>query len=283
MLIIKELFESIKAIFITTNGNISLAGKIVWSILIALVAIIIVKLLDKVINRKLINDTIAKNNSRVGTAATVAKSFAKVFVYVLAILLILDNMGVNTRSILAVAGIGGLTIAFAAQSIVKDVINGAFLLFENQFDIGDWVEIKGKTGTVLGMGLRTTKLQDFAGQIHMIPNGQIDIVTNHSKNNMKAVVDIGLKNTVEVDEVLKLLESGLEDDKIFVSKPVILGIIKVDEFSYTLRIIAIARPGNQWAAERLIRMQVLSILQEHNLVNQIINIEEIRKKKDGKI
>lgn len=283
MFTIEELFESIKTIFITTNGNISLVGKIVWSIVIAFFAIVLVKLLDKVINRKLIDETIAKNNSRVGTAATVAKSFAKVFVYVLAILFILEIMGINTRSILAVAGIGGLTIAFAAQSIVKDVINGAFLLFENQYDIGDWVEIKGKSGTVIGMGLRTTKLQDFAGQIHMIPNGQIDIVTNHSKNNMKAIVDIGLKNTVEVDEVLDLLENGLKEEEIFVAKPMIWGIMKVDEFSYTLRIIAIARPGNQWAAERLIRLQVISILQEHNLVNQIINIEEIRKSKDGEI
>lgn len=283
MFTIEELFESIKTIFITTNGNISLVGKIVWSIVIAFFAIVLVKLLDKVINRKLIDETIAKNNSRVGTAATVAKSFAKVFVYVLAILFILDIMGINTRSILAVAGIGGLTIAFAAQSIVKDVINGAFLLFENQYDIGDWVEIKGKSGTVISMGLRTTKLQDFAGQIHMIPNGQIDIVTNHSKNNMKAIVDIGLKNTVEVDEVLDLLENGLKEEEIFVAKPMIWGIMKVDEFSYTLRIIAIARPGNQWAAERLIRLQVISILQEHNLVNQIINIEEIRKSKDGEI
>lgn len=283
MFTIEELFESIKTIFITTNGNISLVGKIVWSIVIAFFAIVLVKLLDKVINRKLIDETIAKNNSRVGTAATVAKSFAKVFVYVLAILFILEIMGINTRSILAVAGIGGLTIAFAAQSIVKDVINGAFLLFENQYDIGDWVEIKGKSGTVIGMGLRTTKLQDFAGQIHMIPNGQIDIVTNHSKNNMKAIVDIGLKNTVEVDEVLDLLENGLKEEEIFVAKPMIWGIMKVDEFSYTLRIIAIARPGNQWAAERLIRLQVISILQKHNLVNQIINIEEIRKSKDGEI
>lgn len=283
MFTIEELFESIKTIFITTNGNISLVGKIVWSIVIAFFAIVLVKLLDKVINRKLIDETIAKNNSRVGTAATVAKSFAKVFVYVLAILFILDIMGINTRSILAVAGIGGVTIAFAAQSIVKDVINGAFLLFENQYDIGDWVEIKGKSGTVISMGLRTTKLQDFAGQIHMIPNGQIDIVTNHSKNNMKAIVDIGLKNTVEVDEVLDLLENGLKEEEIFVAKPMIWGIMKVDEFSYTLRIIAIARPGNQWAAERLIRLQVISILQEHNLVNQIINIEEIRKSKDGEI
>lgn len=283
MFTIEELFESIKTIFITTNGNISLVGKIVWSIVIAFFAIVLVKFLDRIINKRLIDETIAKSNSRVGTAVTVANSFAKVFVYVFAILFILDIMGVNTRSILAVAGIGGLTIAFAAQSIVKDVINGAFLLFENQFDIGDWVEIKGKTGTVMGMGLRTTKLQDFAGQVHMIPNGQIDIVTNHSKNNMKAVVDIGLKSTVEVNEVLKLLEDSFEDDKIFVSKPVILGLIKVDDFSYTVRITAIARPGNQWEAERLIRKQVLSILQKNNLVTQLTNLEEIRKNKDGEI
>ena len=280
---IDKIIDKLKAVFLTSQGNINLIGKIGISIFIALLALLLVKILNKIIKEKIIEESLVQNNSRVKTATTVAHSFAKVFVYVLAVLIILDVMGVNTRSILAVAGIGGLTVAFATQSIVKDVINGSFLLFENQFDIGDWVEIKGRAGTVVGMGIRTTKIQDFSGQIHMIPNGQIDIVTNHSKNNMKAVVDIGLRTDADLEKVQSIIEGSLIDDEIFVSAPSILGIVKLDEFSYTIRITAITKAGNQWAAERLIRKQVLKGLQDNGLVGKTNLDEKIRKKKNGEI
>lgn len=219
------------------------------------------------------------------TAATVANSFVKVFVYSLAVLAILDFMGANTKSIIAVAGVGGITVAFAAQSIVKDVINGAFLLFENQFDIGDWIEVKGRSGTVVDMNLKTLKLQDFGGQIHMIPNGQIDMVTNHSKNPMKAVADISLSNMVPIEESFEVIRASIKDLKsqyrIFLSEPVILGIIRSDEFSYTIRIIAMTGPGSQWEGERIIRKNVISALQDQGLIKDIGR--ETKKVKNGKI
>ena len=168
------------------------------------------------------------------------------------------------------------------------MINGAFLLFENQFDIGDWIEIKGKSGTVMDMGLRTVKLQDLAGQVHMIPNGQIDIVTNYSKNHMKAMVDISLRADVNIDQAWQTIDQTLEqlkkDNIIFLTRPTIFGVMKVDEFSYTIKINAFTNVGEQWEAERLIRRQVLKALQEQDLIKiQDSHIGEIKKKRDGKI
>ncbi len=231
---------------------------------------------------------LGEKNSRIRTAASIVNSFVRIFVYSFAVLAILDFIGINTRSILAVAGIGGITIAFAAQSIVKDVINGMFLLFENQFDIGDWVDIKGKSGTVVEMGLRTIKLQDIAGQIHMIPNGQIDIVTNYSKNQMKAIVDISLRADVDLDRAWAIIDKTLgdlkENYKIFLSQPTILGLMKVDEYSYTIRVNAMTNTGSKWEAERLMRKELIRALQKENMI--IVNdikLGVMKKKKNGKI
>lgn len=267
----------------------NLLGKVSVSILIAFGSYIIVSLIDKIIKEKLIRDEkMAEGNSRIRTAASIVNSFVKVIVYSFAVLVILDFVGVNTKSVLAVAGIGGITIAFAAQSIVKDAINGAFLLFENQFDIGDWIEVKGKSGTVMEMGFRTVKLQDLAGQVHMIPNGQIDIVTNYSKNKMKAMVDISLRADVDIEKSLNIIEATLDrlkkENPIFLTRPNIFGVMKVDEFSYTINLNAFTNTGEQWAAERLLRREVLKELQKKDLIKvQDINIGEIKKKKDGEI
>lgn len=289
MIQIIDLINTVKGVFTQENGGLNFLGKVVVSALIALGSYLIVSLVDKIINDKLIKGKkLAEGNSRIKTAASIINSIVKVFVYSFAVLVILDFVGINTKSILAVAGIGGITIAFAAQSIVKDVINGAFLLFENQFDIGDWIEIKGKSGTVMDMGLRTVKLQDLAGQVHMIPNGQIDIVTNYSKNHMKAMVDISLRADVNIDQAWQTIDQTLEqlkkDNIIFLTRPTIFGVMKVDEFSYTIKINAFTNVGEQWEAERLIRRQALKALQEQDLIKiQDSHIGEIKKKRDGKI
>lgn len=289
MIGISMFIDTFKSVFFNENGSLNFFGKILISALIAFVSYIIVTLVDKVINDKLIKDrTASEGNSRISTAASILNSFVKVFVYSFAVLVILDFVGVNIKSILTVAGIGGITVAFASQSIVKDVINGAFLLFENQYDIGDWIEIKGKAGTVIDIGLRTVKLQDIAGQVHMIPNGQIDIVTNYSKNHMKAIVDISLRVDVDIDEAWQLIDQTLEQLKkeytIFLTRPVILGVMKVDDYSYTIKVNAFTNIGEQWEAERIIRRALLKSLQKEGLIKiHGSHIGEKRKRKDGKI
>ncbi|MDO5026797.1 MAG: mechanosensitive ion channel family protein [Tissierellia bacterium] len=289
MTFINELVGSLKEVFTNDAGKLNLWGKFVISILIAFLSYIIVALFDKLVNDKLMKEKkISEGNSRIRTAASIINSFVRIFVYSFAVLAILDFIGVNTRSILAVAGIGGITIAFAAQSIVKDVINGMFLLFENQFDIGDWIGIQGKEGTVIDIGLRTIKLQDIAGQIHMIPNGQIDIVTNYSKNNMKAIADISLRAHVDLDKAWELIDESLgklkEKHAIFLTRPIIFGLMKADEYSYTIRVNAITKVGDQWLAERIIRKELLRELQKENMLTvSSVDPGEIKSNRNGKI
>ena len=121
-------------------------------------------------------------------------------------IIILDRLGVNTTPILAGAGIVGLAVGFGSQTLVKDLINGLFILFEESVRVGDFVELGKNSGMVEAIGLRTVKLRDVSGNVHVIPNSSIDAVINMSKEFSRAVVDVGVAYREDVDEVIEVLE-----------------------------------------------------------------------------
>ena len=124
------------------------------------------------------------------TLAGLLKSILRYVTYFTAAINILEIVGVKTASLLAAAGIGGLAVGFGAQNLVKDVISGFFIIFEDQYNVGDYVEAAGVAGVVDEVGLRTTRLRDFGGQFHIIPNGEIALVTNHSRGIKRALVKV---------------------------------------------------------------------------------------------
>ena len=252
--------------------NASPVGKIGVLAAIIVISLILITVIDKLIKNKIIeSQRQMKNETKIKTIVSIFNSFVKVFILGFALIFILDYMGVNTRSLLAVAGIGGVAIAFAAQSIVKDVITGAFILLENQYNIGDNVEIGSKAGTIVEMGLRVVKIKDVSGAIHIIPNGSITQVTNNSKSNMRVAVDIHLPFNVTFDEATKVIENKLVEIKrnsdLFLDHPEIQGISGLDSVGYKITIQANSRAGNQWAAQRLIRKEILETLQEKDMLN----------------
>ncbi|MEX0616811.1 MAG: mechanosensitive ion channel domain-containing protein [Candidatus Woykebacteria bacterium] len=118
---------------------------------------------------------------RLKTLTSLVKAAISTLIWVVAAFMILREIGFDITPLLASAGILGLAVGFGAQTLVKDVISGAFILMENQFSEGDEVEISGKKGNVEKMTLRTVKLRDKDGSVHIIPNGSIALVTNFSK------------------------------------------------------------------------------------------------------
>ncbi|MGI6558916.1 MAG: mechanosensitive ion channel family protein [Limnochordia bacterium] len=104
--------------------------------------------------------------------------------------MILQELGIETSTILATAGLGGLAVGFGAQNLVKDVITGFFILLEDHFGVGDYITAGGQSGVVEEVGLRVTKLRDFGGELHIIPNGSIDRVTNHMGQGMRVLVRV---------------------------------------------------------------------------------------------
>ena len=200
------------------------------------------------------------------TIETVAGSTAKYLVWFLAIAAILGVLGLTSvvGSMLATAGIGGIAIAFGAQSLVKDVTTGFFILMEGQFAVGEYIEIDGEKGTVEAITIRTTRIRRFTGEITTIPNGIITKVTNYSRGDHLAVVDIDVSYETDIEKVSAiLLDTGLEymknHDNIL-EEPHVLGVEKLGDSNMTLRMIVRVKPLTHWETERALRRGIREAL-----------------------
>ncbi len=142
---------------------------------------------------------------RLKTLEQVFRYIATVLITLIAIMLVLSEVGISIAPILAAAGVLGIAIGFGAQSLVKDYFTGLFLLLENQVRQGDVVEVAGKGGLVEEMTLRYIRLRDYEGSVHYIPNGTIDTVTNRSRSFAYAVIDIGVAYRENIDDVYAVM------------------------------------------------------------------------------
>jgi small conductance mechanosensitive channel len=191
---------------------------------------------------------------RAKTLESLLKNVITYVVFFLAGLTILQIFNVNTSAILAGAGILGLAVGFGAQNLVKDIISGFFILFEDQFAVGDYVEAGGAVGMVEEIGLRTCKIRQWTGQLHIIPNGEISNVTNYNRGHMMAVAVVGIAYEEDVDRAIEVLRRECEavhrEIPSVVEVPVVQGVVALADFSVNIRTVAPTLPGEQWAVER---------------------------------
>ncbi|MEE8241553.1 MAG: mechanosensitive ion channel family protein [Nitrospirales bacterium] len=143
---------------------------------------------------------------RAETLAHVVQDVARVLIVAVGSLMILSELGLNVAPLLAAAGIGGLAVGFGAQSLVKDMITGFFILLENQIRVGDVVEIAGVSGVVEEVRLRTIRLRDLSGNFHIVPNGSVDKVMNYTYLYSYYLFDVGVAYREDVDEVMAVLK-----------------------------------------------------------------------------
>jgi small conductance mechanosensitive channel len=190
----------------------------------------------------------------------------------IASLMILGELGIQLGPLLATAGIGALAIGFGAQNLVKDVINGFFILFENQYRIGDVIEVVGVSGLVESVSLRKTVLRDLEGKVHTIPNGEIKIVSNLSKEWSRSVLDIGISYRENVDQVINLLAQigrELETEELYKSAILgplqILGVENFGESQLIIRIMMKTVPLRQWEVGRELRRRIKNRFDEKGI------------------
>ena len=194
---------------------------------------------------------------RAETIGRVLRYTASVVLSLIAVVLILSELGIAIAPILGAAGVVGLAIGFGAQSLVKDFFTGLFLLLENQVATGDVVEVGGKSGLVEDITLRYVRLRDYGGNVHYVPNGQITIVTNMSRGFAQAVVDVGIAYREDVDEafdVMRAVGKELRVDPAFAQKILddleIAGVERWGESSVDLRCRFRVAPLEQWGVRR---------------------------------
>ena len=194
------------------------------------------------------------------TLNKLTQNVATYIIYFTAFIMVLDTLTIQIGPLLAGAGVAGLAIGFGAQNLVKDVISGFFVVFEDQFGVGDYVSFAGVEGTVEEIGLRTTKVKSWTGEQQIIPNGNITQVTNYSIHNGLAIVDVNIpyENDILVAErIIEDVLAGLtEKYEQLVSTPVIHGVQNLETSHVVLRIIAETLPVYQWSGARVIRKEV---------------------------
>ncbi len=243
------------------------------SIAIIIVVLVIVVILLKIISTKAkaiferkISDERLEIKKRTFTFTSVLTSLVIVISVIISLLIISMQLGINITPLLAGAGVLGIVIGFGAQSLIKDLINGTYILFEQWFQINDIVTVNGTSGVVERFNLRTTVLRDLEGVAHYIPNGEISILSNRTQLWARALVEVGVHYKENTDRVLKVLEEVFdelmadEDFKcIILERPQVLGKGGVDDLgdsAVTFKIICKVEPPNQWDVSRQLRKRI---------------------------
>ena len=208
---------------------------------------------------------ISSNNfkNRTDTLASVLNSLVRAVVFVLALISVLSIFKVDIGPLVAGAGIVGIVITLGTQNLVKDLITGSFILVENQFDVGDVVTINNFSGTVEKMNWRTTVLRSLDGNVHIIPNGQINIVTVQTEGWSRVVLDVPIAQNSDLEHVTQLLQSigetmRQEDPwkELMFEDLHVLGVESFDENSMIVRSLCKTAPGKQWMVLRELRRRV---------------------------
>jgi len=270
--VVRDLGYRIESFLKRDNGSLNILGKALSIVVVFLVVKILSQVINTLINKAVIsrkNSKLPVDEKKLNTLSTVLKNVIKYIAYFIGFMIVLDILGVNTSSIIATAGIGGLAISFGAQSLIKDIITGFFILFEDQFSVGDHIQIGDYEGIVVEMGLRVTKIRDFSGELHIIPNGNISIVTNKSRGPMSSYVDVRIPYEEDVDKAIKIIERVCERIKEsndnLVEGPSVLGITDLGDSGINIKVIAKTKPMDQWALERQLRKEIKKAFDMENI------------------
>jgi len=205
---------------------------------------------------------------RAHTIGAVLRSVASILIWSIAVLTMLEELGVNLAPLLAGAGIAGIALGFGAQSLVRDFVSGLFMLLEDQFGVGDVIDTGVAVGTVEGVALRTTRLRDADGVVWHVPNGVITRVGNKSQQWSRALVDVTIAYDADVSAAVDVIRGATEavwHEPEFASRilaePLVLGVESVIPGAVIVRITARTRPQEQPEVEREIRLRVKAALE----------------------
>lgn len=208
-----------------------------------------------------------RRESRAHSISSVLTNTAVVVIWAIALLIVLDIVGINLGPLLAGAGIAGVALGFGAQTLVRDCIAGLFMLMEDQFGIGDVIDVGEATGTVEEISLRVTVLRGGDGTLWHVPNGEIRRVGNQSQLWSMAIVDVVVGPDAEVDQVTQVMERAAAEicessdlGEQILEPPNVLGVESVTADGITARVTVKVQPGTQWGVQRALRAHLKAAL-----------------------
>jgi moderate conductance mechanosensitive channel len=257
--------ESVQWSTINWNGvGLSILNTLVYITLVLLIARLSYGIITYFLRRLLLQSKgkILLNEQKANTLFPLLRSIAfYVITFTVIIHLLKRVFNFDTGTLLASASVLGVALGFGSQSLVKDIIGGFFILFENQFAVGEYIKAGEFSGTVEEIGLRATRLRDWGGELHIIPNGSITAVTNYNRGKMRALVDVHMPYDEDLDRAMAVIHSVCEEvSKEFAEKiveaPEVQGVIQFGERHAILRVVAYTQPNEQWGLERELRRRI---------------------------
>lgn len=240
--------------------------KILFIILLSFVAARFLGMITKYLGRRIkqLDDVDGSElDKRTETIFSVVHNSGVAIIAITAVLMILDELTLDITPVLASVGVVGLALGLGAQTLVKDIIGGIFILIEGHFQVGDMVELNGKTGTVEEMTLRVTSVRDFRGDLHIIPNGDIRLVTNKGRDWSRAVVDINIAYEEDIERAVTALgeigRRASEDadvGRVMLEAPIVTGVEGLENGEIQLRLIVKTIANEQWEVQRFLRRRI---------------------------
>jgi small conductance mechanosensitive channel len=211
-------------------------------------------------------------DKRTDTIFNVVHNAGLAIILITTTLMVLDELSIDITPMLASVGIVGLALGLGAQTLVKDIIGGIFILMEGQYRVGDVVELQGKTGVVEDLTLRVTSVRDFQGDLHMIPNGDIRLVTNKGRDWSRAIVDVSIAYEEDIERAITTLDEigrrAAEDSevgRVFLEQPTVTGVEGIEDGQIRLRLIVKTVANEQWGVQRFLRRRIQEVFGQEGI------------------
>ena len=262
--------------WLASEGGRVVVGRVVTVVFVTTGALVAWELLSTLVERYLEErdqqGALVERGARIRTFLPLVRNVVRIVLLVLVVLVVLSEIGIDIGPLLAGAGIVGLAVSFGAQSLVKDVITGFFILLEDTISVGDVVDLGGRTGIVESMTIRSVRLRDLGGNVHTVPFGEVASVLNMTKDFSYALMDVGIAYREDVDEVVEVLRAigeGMQSDEEFgplILEPLqVLGLDSFGASSVNIRIRLKTLPIQQWAVRREFQRRMKRVFDERGI------------------
>lgn len=256
-------------------------------VIVVLVSMIILTIIKKIINKFLEGNLVKKssvNTNKIHTISKALYSIIRVVIIFIAITMVLDIFGINTSTLIATAGVGGVALALGTQTLIADFIKGMLIIVDDKIRVGEWIKVAGIEGEVEALDFRVTKVRDFNGSLHIIPNSEITSVQNFNRGLMISEATFSVSNDTSLNQVKEMVEAisekianKTEYKHVFKEKFKLFEIKDLNDFSYKVRITAKVKNGLQWKISREIREMIKYEMEERKIKSSLVEHKSYEK------
>lgn len=284
---VRQLMEAVHDIFYKSNGRLNILGMIVAGIVLFIIVHVIVRSVSQFVTsyveRHEIKNPKNTDKQRVKTLTNILGNLAKYGVYIIALMIFLDLCRVNTSTLLATAGVGSIAIAMGAQVMIRDLITGFFIIFDDQYRVGEYVELAGKAGYVEALNIRTTIIKDFDGARHIIPNSEIRIVTNRARGAKRAKVIVPVHKKEDPDRVIAAFRESIKKIKSIYpdARAEVWGTTDFISGGYEITVVAWDDPALQFDLEFDLRKCLIQAMNDYNIQIPSVRYEKMEEATNG--